>query len=134
MRRRCTKGQLLLEVLIALTILGLVASAVARVSTRSLKGVRLSGDKQEALNFASQVLVDINEARSDNTALFFLGTDGTEDCGPLGSDSEYECEISYVFDSPPDSNSVSVKVEITWMEGDGMSNVTLDKVFTKTRL
>jgi|GEM_PF-1644230 hypothetical protein len=134
MRKRDIKGQLLLEVLIALTVLGLVATTVVKVSTRSLKGVRISGDRQMALSFAGQVLIDIDEVRTDDTALFFSGASGTEDCGPLGDNSEYQCEISYVFNSPPDSSSVSVMVEISWAEGDGMSNVTLDKVLTKTRL
>ena len=127
-------GQLLLEVLIALTILGLVAVAVVKVSTKSLKGARLTGDRKEALSLAKQVMVEVERRRGEDVTLFFTGSDGTENCGPLGENNEYSCTISYDFDSPPDSSNVEVKILIEWFEGDGTSSVDLDKIFTKVRL
>jgi type II secretory pathway pseudopilin PulG len=124
------KGQLLLEVLISLTILALVIIAVVKMSTRSVKSSRVTSDNKEALNLAEEVLMDVEKEKADNTILFFTGTDGTVDCGPLGDNDEYECLVNYVFDSPPDSDSVKVEALITWEEGE----VVLNRIFTKTRL
>ncbi len=120
------KGQLLLEVLIALTILGLVAVAVAKVSTGSLKSSRVTGDRKEALDLAKQVLANVENEKVNNTILFFSGNSGTESCDNGG----YVCVVTYTYDSPPDSNSVTVEVKVT-VDG---NNVVLDKIFTKTRL
>lgn len=124
------KGQLLLEVLIALTILGVVAVTVVRVSTRSVKSSRVAGNRKEALGFAKQKLQEVENEKTNDVILFFAGADGTTICGPLGGGGMYDCVISYTFDSPPDSNSVEVKVTISWET----SSVSLDKIFTKTRL
>src|SRR3990167_964680 len=108
------KGQLLLEVLIALTILGMVAVTVVRVSTRSVKSSRVAGNRKEALGFAKQKLQEVENEKTNDVLLFFTGADGTTNCGPLGDGGMYDCEIVYAFNSPPDSNSVEVKVTIYW--------------------
>jgi len=133
-RGRRSGGQLLLEVLVALTILGVVAVAVVKVSTRSLKGARLAGNRKEALDLAKQVMVDVERERDDDIRLFFAGESGSENCGPLGDNDEYRCLVNYVFNSPPDSDSVEVEVLIEWEEDGGMTSVDLKKVFTKTKL
>ncbi len=117
------KGQLLLEVLIALTILGVVAVAVVKISTRSLKSSRITGDRKEALDLAKQVLVDVEKEKENDITAFFLRTDLEDDC----SNAEYTCTTVYVFDG---TDKVSVNVLVEWTE----SSVSLDKVFTKTRL
>ena len=118
------RGQLLLEVLVAVTVLGLVAVAVVKVSTRSLKGSRVSGDREEALGLAKQILVNVEKEKDEDVTAFFLRTDLEEDC----STGEYECTVVYDFGESDDRVRVEVLVE---REG---SSVSLDKVFTKTRL
>jgi len=119
-------GQMLLEVLVALTVLVLVTVAVVGVSTRSLKSMRVAGNRQEALNLAKQVMVNIEKNKENDITGFFSGVNGTEDCSDVG----YVCETTYVFAT----DKVEVKVLVTWQEGGRDSSVSLDKVFTKTRL
>lgn len=118
---------MLLEVLVALTVLVLVTVAVVGVSTRSLKSVRVAGNRQEALSLAKQVMVNVEKVRKDDVTAFFARGNGTEDC----SDVDYVCEITYVFAG---ADKVEVGVLVTWQEGGRDSSVSLDKVFTKTRL
>jgi type II secretory pathway pseudopilin PulG len=129
-----TRGQLLLEVLVALTILGVVAVAVVNVSTQSLKGARVVGDRQEALGLAEETLTGLEKERDEDLVNFFTKLDGSEDCGPMGENNEYDCTINYNFDSPPDSYSVEVNVVIEWPDGGGSRSVELSRVFTKVRL
>lgn len=117
---------MLLEVLVALTVLVLVTVAVVGVSTRSLKSMRVAGNRQEALNLAKQVMVNIEKNKENDITGFFSGVNGTEDCSDVG----YVCETTYVFAT----DKVEVKVLVTWQEGGRDSSVGLDKVFTKTRL
>lgn len=121
---RDVKGQLLLEVLIALTILGIVAVAVVRVSTRSLLSSRVAGDRKEALDLAKQVLVNVEKEKNDDIAGFFTRTDLEEDCNT----EVYMCQVTYDFQET--SDKVSVEVLVTWED----NSVSLDKIFTKTRL
>jgi len=123
-------GQLLLEVLIALTILGLVAVAVVRVSTRSVKSSRVAGDRKVALDYAKEKLQEVENEKTNDVVSFFSGSDGTVNCGPLGVNNMFACEIVYDFNSPPDSESVEVEVNISWET----SSISLNKIFTKTKL
>ena len=121
---RDVKGQLLLEGLVALTILGIVAVAVVRVSTRSVKTSRGTGDRQEALSLAKQVLVDVEKEKEDDIMTFFSRSILEEDC----SNSDYVCTTTYDFEGT--DNKVRVEVLVEWEE----TSVGLSKIFTKTKL
>lgn len=121
---RDVKGQLLLEVLVALTILGIVAVAVVRVSTRSLQSSRVAGDRKEALDLAKQVLTDVEKEKNDDIVVFFAKIVLEEDC----SNEVYVCQTTYDFQGT--SDKVSVEVLVSWED----HSVSLDKVFTKTKL
>lgn len=130
MERGQRDGQMLIEVLVALTVLVLVTVAVANVSTKSLKSVRVANNKQEALTLAKTVLDGIEKDKLTDIKGFFTGGNGDEDC----SSGEYTCVAGYTFDSPPDSNKVEVEVKVTWQESGRDFSVSLNRVFTKVRL
>lgn len=123
-----SEGQFLLEVLIAVTLIMLVLVAAVRVSTHSVKNVRVAGDQLEATKLAEEKLAEIIEDKERTIGSFFDTGFVSYDCGPLGEMEQYDCQ-TYFIDGGADS--VEVTVEVSWQEGDSTLTVPVSRLLLR---
>jgi len=126
--RKLSRGQFLLEVLIAVTLMMLVLVAAVRVSTHSIKNVRVAGDQLEATKLAEEKLAEIIEDKERAINEFFDQGFVSYDCGPLGEVGEYDCQVYY---TGADVDSVEVTVEVSWLEGSSILDVSVSRLLLK---
>lgn len=126
--RKSVEGQFLLEVLIAVTLVMLVLVAAVKISTRSVKNVRVAGDQLEATKLAEEKLAEIIEDKERSIESFFETGFVSYDCGPLGDSSEYDCQVYY---TEADADSVKVMVEVSWEEGGSTLDVSVSRLLLK---
>jgi len=125
---RKDRGQFLLEVLIAVTLVMLVLVAAVRVSTHSVKNVRVAGDQLEATKLAEERLAEIIENKERTIETFFDQEFVSYDCGPLGEMNEYDCQVYYTGLS---EDGVEVTVEVSWYEGESILEVSVSRLLVK---
>lgn len=126
--KKLAEGQFLLEVLIAVTLVMLVLVAAVKISTRSVKNVRVAGNQLEATKLAEEKLVEIVEDKERSIEAFFETGFVGYDCGPLGGSGEYDCQVSY---TEADADSVKVAVEVSWEEGGSTLSVSVSRLLLK---
>ena len=126
--KKSSEGQFLLEVLIAVTLIMLVLVAAVRVSTHSIKNVRVAGDQLEATKLAEKKLAEIIEDKERTIGSFFDTGFVGYNCGPLGDIEEYDCQVYY---TEADADSVEVTVEVSWQEGDSILDVSVSRLLLK---
>ena len=124
-------GQLLVEVLVAVTLVVLVLVAAVNVTTKSARNTRVLGDKLEATRFAEIKLDEVLIDKEVEVEDFFDNQRSDGSCGTYGTDDEYSCEIDYQYNEVVDADRVEVVVTISWLEGDQTYEVAINKVFTK---
>lgn len=126
--RKLSRGQFLLEVLIAVTLVMLVLVAAVRVSTHSVKNVRVAGDQLEATKLAEEELAKIIEDKERAIDSFFDQGFVSYDCGPLGEVGEYDCQVYY---TGVGADSVEVTVEVSWLEGSSILDVSVSRLLLR---
>lgn len=122
-------GQLLVEVLIALTVITVALVATLSVSIRAIRVGRTARNRLEAIRYAESAIEQLKRSKESDQETFFANK-VCPFCGPYGVDNIYQCR----FDCNFSADDVSVKASITWKEAGSDVSVNLETVLTKARL
>lgn len=106
----------------------LVLVAAVRVSTHSIKNVRVASDQLEATKLAEEKLAGIIGNKERAIDEFFDQGFVGYDCGPLGSVAEYDCQVYY---TGAGVDSVEVTVEVSWLEGSSVLDVSVSRLLLR---
>lgn len=110
------KGQLLIEAVIAMTIVGIIVTGIVTALTYSVNNANISKDQNTATNYAQEGLDVVRNMKDSDFASFavFNGTyclasgtvpvSGT--CGPIGGASGKFTRQIYINQTGNDSNNV----------------------------
>lgn len=123
------KGQLLIEVLIALAVINLALVSLLSVSIKAIRVGRTSRNRLEAVKYAEGVIEALKRTKESNQDSFYL-TQPCPTCGPFGANNIYTCSATCAWTS----DRLTVRVKVSWTEGDSSPSVTLDSVLTKAKL
>lgn len=119
------RGQLLIEILVALAVVTLALVVSMAALSSATKVSRVARQRLEATKYAEKVLEVLRRERDrDQETFFSVSTCGL--CGPFGNNQEFACQLSCSFSA----SEVQATVEITWES----SVVSLSTVLTKYKL
>lgn len=115
--KKTGKGQTLVEVIVAVGVIGLVLTGIVLAASSGLKTSRVARERFEARRLASSKLEEVRNERNTDPASFFAeskaGSSFEE--GPEtieGNLASYERTVSY--DYTADGDEVEVTVEVEW--------------------
>ena len=126
-----TKGQSLIEIVVAIGIIAVVLVGVSDVITRSLNLASFQANKSAAINLAQDQLNTYRQQRDLQPTIFF-STPDPGDCS-LPANSKYTCNITYIpsYDGGGNIISTNMKVTVSWTEGDKNLSVDLSQILNK---
>ena len=129
--RKCfdgkNKGQTLIEIVVAIGIIGLVLVGVSDLMTRSVSSVAFQKQKKEALTIITKKLNDYKVARDTNPDNFYTTVvDSIVD--PCVVNKPYKCLITV------DKTVDAVKISITaqWQDGGRPYETSLSQSLSRT--
>lgn len=123
------RGQLLIEILVALAVVTLALVVSLTAVTNATKVSRATRQRLEATKYGEKVLEILRRERDTDQETFFgLSTCGL--CGPFGSNQEYSCQLTCIFTA----SEVEATVVISWENSGTSSNVSLSTVLSKYKL
>ncbi len=125
--RSKNKGQMLIEIVVAVGIIALVLVGVSDLMTRSLRVVTFQKQKDEAGGLVQKILNDYKVQRDINPDNFYNTVTG-EVIDPCESGKPYKCTVT--VDKTADGVLVSVLVE--WSDGGNTFNMTLSELLART--
>lgn len=120
------KGQMLLEIVVAIGIIGLVLVGVSDLMTRSTRVVTFQKQKDEALNIAQKLLSQYRYQRDSNPQLFYDSAASTV-INPCVTGLIYICNVTMT----KSASSVLINVRVDWTEGGQTYNVSLHQSLAK---
>lgn len=124
---RLGKGQSLIEVVIAIGILGIIMVGLVSGATVGLKAARLSRERAYAKSLADR---KIEEIRTDKTrdpeAFFDTSSSESEDTNTVPVYT-----ISTIYTLQQVGTRMLVQVDVTWVDGGSTYTVEQDTYFTK---
>lgn len=111
------EGQTLVEVVVAVAVIGLVLTGIVMAVTSGLKTSRVSRERFEARRIVGSQLEDIRSERNNDPASFFAdGNAGdTIVVGPdvvEGNLTSYQKTVTYDYSA--DGKEVEVTVDVEW--------------------
>ncbi len=122
------KGQSLIEILVAIGILGVMLVGVVAGATVGLKGARISRERAYAKSLADKKTEQVRTIRDTDPDLFFdLGSrneSATDSTGP-----GYTITTTYTLQ--PSGVLMSVVVVVGWTDGNSSYNVTESTYLSK---
>ncbi len=124
------KGQMLLEVVLALAIVTVVMVALVQLSTRSVKNSDYSRSQAEATSYASEAMEWI---RSDRNTKGWGAWWNDHPCGPtcdvvIGNGYTVHADINQVPGMP---QQMTVSVTVSWDQGGVSHSAKQDAIFTQ---
>ncbi len=120
------RGQMLIEVVVALGIIGLVLVGVSDLMTRSTRVISFQKQKDEALNISQKILTQYRVQR-DSDSLGFYNTVASTVMDPCVSGKPYVCNVTIV----KSATEVLVSVKVDWSDGGQTFNVSLSESLSK---
>jgi type II secretory pathway pseudopilin PulG len=119
------KGQLLIEILVALAVVTVALVVSMAAVSSATKVSRVARQRLEATKYAEKVLEVLRRERDRDPETFFdKAVCGL--CGPFGTNLEFACQLSCSFTT----TDVQATVEILWES----SQVSLSTVLSKYKL
>lgn len=124
-----TGGQSLIEITVAVAIMGLVLTSMVAMSTLGLKTVRLAKDRSVARHLIENKFEEIRRGRDEDKEGFF--SQGTRTLGVenVGTSPVYALTVSYTEIVVGEQYEVTVFV--TWMDGENTYSVTQSTYLSK---
>ena len=124
----------MVEVLIALAVINLALVSLLSVSIKAIRVSRTSRNRLEAVKYAEGVIESLKRTKESNQDTFFL-TQSCPACGPFGPNDIYSCSAvcAWTPDAPL-TDKLTVKVTVSWVEGDNTPEVELESILTKAKL
>lgn len=127
-----TDGQTLVEVVVAVAVIGLVLTGIVLAVTSGLKTSRISRERFEARRIAESQLEDIRSERNNDPGSFFVSENAgdTIEVGPEvveGNLTSYQMTTTY--DYAVDGKEVEITVEVEW---GGEESFTVSQTTTLT--
>ena len=127
--KKKSKGQMLIEILVALGVLSLVLIGVSDLMTRSQRVGSFQAKKDEALSIARGLLNDYRIQRDNDPDGFKASVAGiSKDICVDGKD--YSCKV----DVAKDTGLVNLVVTVSWPDGDNTLSINLNQSLTTTAL
>ncbi len=118
-------GDTIVEVLLAIAVVGIVLTATFVSANRSLRGIQLSKDRSEALTLAKSAVTEIKEDIQKPIPALSAGSNGclagnltittSTPCPDIGSNGFFQAKISRGSSggTPDESNKYTIMV--TWV-------------------
>jgi len=127
---RSTKGQSLIEIVVAVGIIVVVLVGVSDLITRSLGLSVFQTSKNMAVNIAQNQLTYYRQQRDLSPTEFFIDTQANySSCDWYVFDNvKYVCMITY---TPIGTTGVNMKVSITWKDRDKSITTELSQELAK---
>jgi len=119
-------GLMLIEILVAVGIVGLVLVGVSDLMTRAIGATTFQKQKNEALIIVQKKLTDYKIARDTNPESFYNSITNTV-IDPCTVGTIYKCTVT--ADKAADSVIVSIVAE--WQDGDRNYNVKLSQLLAR---
>lgn len=121
------KGVMLIEIVVAVGIIGLVLIGVSDLMTRSVSVVTFQKQKKEALTIITKKLNDYKAARDTNPDNFYT-TVADSIVDPCVVNKPYKCLITV------DKTADAVKISITaqWQDGGRPYETSLSQSLSRT--
>lgn len=141
---RNQRGDTIVEVMIALTVLALALSIAYSTANRSLLQARNAQEHTEALQYISSQ-IEMLRAKTDDPLLFTAGSDfcmnpadgtrvfpidGRCTIVPTGSGASYAIDINYTDPQTNGADQDNFKVAVTW-DGVGSLGVQREELYYK---
>lgn len=128
--KRAHRGQTLIEIVMAIGIIGLVLVGVSDLMTRSIRVVSFQKQKDEALIIIKKMLIDYKAARDTDPEGFYTAIDNAT-IDPCVANSVYKCVVT--VDKPPTLDSVNISILAEWLDGGKTYSVTLSQSLTRSQ-
>lgn len=119
---KSNKGQTLVEIVVAIGVMGLILTSMVMVATIGIKTSRVAKERVEARHLMENRLEEVRRSRDTNPETFF-GT-GTYSDAPvlMGSNPEYSLTTTYTEIVPGEQYEITV--DVTWVDGANDYNVS----------
>lgn len=127
MRKTKIKGQMLIEIVVAIGIIALVLVGVSDLFVRSSRVVTFQKQKDEALSIAIEILNDYRLQRDEDPEGFYTAITGTV-LDPCVAGKQYVCTIT--INKTADATVITVRAD--WSEGDSDLNVSISQSLSRT--
>ncbi|KKU02965.1 MAG: hypothetical protein UX52_C0007G0004 [Candidatus Amesbacteria bacterium GW2011_GWA1_46_35] len=124
------RGQMLLEVVLALAIVTIVMVALVQLSTRSIKNSDFSRYQAEATSYASQAMEWI---RADRNTKGWEEWWNNHPCGPVCDviiGNRYTVHAGFT-PTPGSPQRIAILVTVTWAQGGKSFSAKQDAIFTQ---
>lgn len=113
---------MLIEVVVALGIIGLVLVGVSDLMTRSVSVVNFQKQKDEALSIIEKMLTDYKRERDlDSESFYSAAADNIVD--PCVVDKPYKCIVTMITTA----DSVNIQITAEWQNGGKDYSVSLSQ-------
>ncbi len=120
------KGQMLIEIVVAIGIIGLVLVGVSDLMTRSSRVVTFQKQKDEAL-YISQAILNQYRIQRDTDPQLFYDSVASAINDPCVTGKPYVCNITVV----KSATSVQINVKVDWSDGGQTFNVSLNQLLSR---
>ena len=117
-------GQSIIEVLIALSLVVIVAVGLIKVTTNSIKNSGFARDQRIATKYAQEGLENARKLKEEDSNAFWQKT-GTE-TEIIG---QFTRAITYFLNA--DSDSMQINILVTWQDSQGAHQSSLETSLTK---
>ena len=120
------KGQMLIELMIALSVVMLTLVALVQISTKSLSNAGFSQKQAQAATLANKEMEVIRNTKNQSWDIFY-STVANITNSPI-SGTEYVKSIIY---TKPDAQTVTVTVTVSWTEKGKIFSSKQNTILTK---
>ncbi len=119
------RGQSIIEVVIALSLIVLVVLGLVKVSVTSINNTAFARDQRAATKYAQEGLENARQCKEENEVAFWNGS-----CPELAapSDIKFTREITY---TQLEEGKMQVEVVVTWTDSKGQHESNLTTYLTK---
>jgi type II secretory pathway pseudopilin PulG len=121
------KGQMLVEIIVALGILSLVLIGVSDLMTRSQRIGGYQTKRDEAFNIAKDLLNDYRIQRDNDPSLFKTSVTGIDRAVCI-VEKEYACKVNVIVGE----NEVDLEVIVSWQDGSSTLSITQNQTLSTT--
>lgn len=119
-------GQMLIEVVVALGIIGLVLVGVSDLMTRSVGVVNFQRQKSEALSIINKRLTDYKRDRDTDSESFYASA-GDSVIDPCEAGKSYKCIVTMT----KTADSVNILITAEWLNGGKTYSTSLSQSLTR---
>ncbi len=123
------KGQSLVEVIVAIAVVGVVLVSMVLSATIGIKTSRIARDRSEARHLVENRQEEVRRERDLNQETFFLMGTRVDPVTKIGTTPEYSLTTSYTEMVP--GEKYQVEVSASWMDAGNTYTVTSATLLNK---